>query len=246
MNLSQSAADWKALAAVVGGGFLTENITGKNREVKLSRVPFFGQRTTMSREEAIERYILLRLRFEDIRRLGFLVEGLHARTIQLPSGSPFTHFDLKDTARTAFFGWFATLTDKDGKAVYAFDPLFVLFPDKRYQIGLVQMECEACHGVLHRFRGNVAFHSRAEVAAQIKARQALIQEDTFLDLESARQDCHRLMTVLIADELKAIPELPEELAKFGVSHHPAFANVSAVSEATARSGSAFLSCEVLD
>ncbi len=87
----------------------------------MSRIPFFGQRTQLSREEAIEQYILLRLRFEDIKRLGFLVENLHARAIHLPSGSPFTHADLKDTARTAFFGLFATLTDKDGKAVYAFD-----------------------------------------------------------------------------------------------------------------------------
>jgi hypothetical protein len=79
--------------------------------------------------------------------------------------------------------------------------------------------------VLHQFRNKVAFHGRAEVAAQIKARQALRGEDTFLDLESARQDFHRLMTDLIAEELNAIPELPAKLAEFGVSHHPAFANV---------------------
>jgi hypothetical protein len=90
--------------------------------------PFCGQRAQMTREDAVERYILLRLRFEDIKRLGFLVENLHARKIQLPSGSPFTLADLKDTARTAFFGWFSTLTDKDERAVYAFDPLLVDLP----------------------------------------------------------------------------------------------------------------------
>jgi hypothetical protein len=180
----------------------------------------------MSRAEAMERYILLRLRFEDIKRLGFMVEGFYAKSIQLPNNSPFTHADLKDTARTAFFGWFATLTDKDGRAVYAFDPLFVLFPDQRYRIGLVQLECEACHGVLQQFRNNVAFHSRAEVAAQIKARQVLKEDDAFVSLESARVEFQRLMTGLIVVELNAIPELPEKLAEFGVSHHPAFANVS--------------------
>ncbi len=209
----------------------------------MSRIPFCGQRTKMSREEAIEHYILLRLRFEDIKRLAFLVESLYTRTIQLPSGSPFAHADLKDTSRTAFFGWFATLTDKDGRAVYAFDPLFVHFPHQRNRIGLVQMECEACHGVLHQFRNNVAFHGRGEVAAQIKARQALRGEDTFLDLESARKDFRQLMTELIAEELSAIPELPQKLADLGVTRHPAFANVGA-----ARSGldSAYLSCEVRD
>ena len=67
-------------------------------------------------------------------RLSFLVEGLHAGGVQLPAESRFSHTDLKDTARTAFFGWFAKLTDKDTRAVYAFDPLFVLFPDWRAQI----------------------------------------------------------------------------------------------------------------
>jgi len=119
----------------------------------------------LSREQAIERYIALRLCTVDIMRLGFLVEGLHAKTIQLPNSAPFTHDDLRDTARTAFFGWLAKLTDRDERAVYAFDPLFVLFPDDRVQISLVQKECEACHCVLQQFRSNVAFHSRAQVAA---------------------------------------------------------------------------------
>ncbi len=198
----------------------------------MSRVPFCGQRTPMSREEAIERYILLRLRAEDVKRLSFLVEALHGKTILLPSNSPFTHADLKDTARTAFFGWFATLTDKDGRAVYAFDPLLVLFPEKRAQIILVQRECEACHGVLQQFRSNVAFHSRAELAAHIKARRALREENTFLDLQSARVGFQRLMTDLIAEELSAIPELPGKLTEFGVSHHPVFANVTAAQAAS--------------
>src|SRR5215469_16393536 len=118
---------------------------------------FIGQRTEMTREEAIERYILLRLRVEDIRRLAYLVESLYNKSIQLPDKAPFTHADLKDTARTAFFGWFASLTDRDGRTVYAFDPLLALFPDKRPRIISVQASCEACHGVLQRFRNNVAF-----------------------------------------------------------------------------------------
>lgn len=181
----------------------------------------------MPREEAIERYILLRLRVEDIRRLAFLVEGLYNRSIQLPSGAPFTHADLKDTARTAFFGWFASLTDRDDKAVYAFDPLLILYPEKKPRIINVQISCEACHDVLQRFRNNVAFHSRADLPAQIEAHKALREQDTFLDLESARQDFLRLMDELASEELSAIPELPKVLADFGVSHHPAFANIRA-------------------
>jgi hypothetical protein len=213
----------------------------------VARIPFRGQRTQMSREEAVKRYILLRLRFEDIKRLGFLVEGLHEKTIQLPSGSPFSHTDLKDTARTAFFGWFATMTDKDEKAIYAFDPLFVLFPGRRAQIQNVQVECEACHGALQQFRNNVAFHGRSEPAAQIGARRALRHADTSVDLEFARKNFLRLMADLIAEELNAIPELPASLAEFGFSRHPAFANVaSAARAASSGPGSAFYSCSVLE
>src|SRR6476646_4888683 len=132
----------------------------------MAQALLIGQRAQISREEAIERYILLRLRVEDIRRLAYLVEGLYSKSIVLPANAPFTHADLKDTARTAFFGWLASLTDRDGRAVYAFDPLLVLFPDRRARIINVQVSCEACHGVLQRFRSNVAFHSRADLDAQ--------------------------------------------------------------------------------
>jgi hypothetical protein len=179
----------------------------------------------MSREKAIEHYILLRLRAEEIKRLSFLVEGLYEGTIQLPVEAPFTRSDLKDTARTAFFGWFATLTDKDDRAVYAFDPLLVLFPDKRAQIIKVQLECESCHRVLQQFRNNVAFHSRSEFDVYIKARRALTELDTSLDLESARKDFQRLMAELITEETSAIPELPNILIEWGISRHPVFANV---------------------
>src|SRR5258708_14355667 len=106
----------------------------------------------MLREEAIETYISLRLCTEDIMRLSFLVEGLHAGGVQLPAESRFSHADLKDTARTAFFRWFAKLTDKDTRAVYAFDPLFVLFPDRRSPITALQHQCHNAHGLLPNFR----------------------------------------------------------------------------------------------
>ena len=192
----------------------------------MSAIPFSGQRQSLSRKEAIERYIVLRLRGEDINRLDFMVRGLHEKTIKIPPDSPFTHADLKDTARTAFFGWFATLTDRDGRAVYAFDPLYTLFPQKHSQIHKVQLECEACHAALQEFRNNVAFHSRAGIAHHIKARQNLQQMDTHIDLEFARKNFQRLMADVVLEELMAIPQLPKVLSELGISHHPAFANVS--------------------
>jgi hypothetical protein len=42
------------------------------------------------------------------------------------------------------------------------------------------------------------------------------------------------MIDLIAEELSAIPELPEKLAEFGASPHPAFANVVSAVPGTPR------------
>jgi hypothetical protein len=192
---------------------------------RMGQALFIGARTQLSREEAIKQYILLRLRVEDIKRLAYLVESLYGKSLQLPKDTPFTSADLKDTARTAFFGWFASLMDRDSRAVYAFDPLLKLFPEKNARIINVQATCEGCRAALQRFRNKVAFHNEADLAAQIEARKALKSEDTFLDLESARQDFLRLMNDLISEERDAIPELPKALEDLGVSHHPAFTKV---------------------
>lgn len=186
---------------------------------------WMGARKTLSRSQAIEEYAILRLRYEDIKRLDYLVNALYEHRIGLPQDCPFSAADLKDTIRTCFFGWFATLTDRDDGAVYAFNCLVTLFPDRKAEIVKVQTSLEACHDELQQFRNNVAFHLRAEIEAHIKARMKLREDDVFLDLQSAISDFRRLMESLIAEELQAIPELPGELQKMRVAHHPAFANL---------------------
>ena len=71
-------------------------------------------------------------------------------------------------------------------------------------------------------------------AAHVKARRALIEEETFLDLESARMDFQRLMADLISEELSAIPELPKMLTELGISHYPALANFFSTQKDSAR------------
>jgi len=201
----------------------------------MPHVMLTGQKDQLSREEAIERYILLRLRTEDIRRLGFLLEGLHDGSIQLPAGALHGYPDLTDTVRVAYWGWFASLTDKDSRAVYAFDPLLSLFPNHRPQIIKVQHECEACHPALQQFRNNVAFHNRAAVSAHIAARKRLQDADTSMELTFARKDFLRLMADLATVELTAIPELSQRLAELKVVHHSAFANIRSATSTAASS-----------
>lgn len=181
-----------------------------------------GAKRRLTRQEAVEQFVILRLRTEEINRLDYLLRALKHRRISVPADSPFSAGDLADTVRTALFGWVASLTDKQNKAVYAFDPLFMLFPHKRPEIIKVQIELEACHAPLHEFRSNVAFHARSHIAAHFKARKGLRDEDTFLDLVSAIHDFRDLMARIVAEEARLIPELPDELKRLNVSNHPAF------------------------
>ncbi len=190
------------------------------------KVLWMGAKKTLTRSEAIEEYAILRLRFEDIKRLDYLLNALYEERIGLPHDCPFSAADLRDTIRTCFFGWFATLTDQDGRAVYAFNCLFTLFPHRKAEIVTVQLSLEAVHNELQQFRNNVASHSRAEIEAHLKARRKLRDDDVFLDLQSAISDFKRLMESLIAEEPQAIPELAVELRRMGVEHHPAFANLA--------------------
>jgi hypothetical protein len=114
------------------------------------------------------------------------------------------------------------LTDRDGRAVYAFDCLIALFPAQSGQIVHAQIALEAIHEKLQQFRNNVAFHSRSDISAHIAARRKLQDEDTYLDLVSAIKDFEALMEVLTAGENKAVPEFAETLERLGVQHHPAF------------------------
>ena len=152
------------------------------------KVPWTGAKKGLDRAEAIEEYIILRLRTEDINRLDHLVNAFYHGRIALPSDSPFSAQDLKDTARTCFLGWFATLTDKDERAVYAFNCLLALFPEHRSQIINTQVSLGGVHEELQQFRNTVAFHARAKVAAHIAARMKLRDETTYLCLMSAIHD----------------------------------------------------------
>ncbi len=182
-----------------------------------------GQTKSLSREQALEQYVILRMRSEEINRLDYLLRALKSKRLALPDGSPFSAADVADTVRTAFLGWFATLTDRHEKAIYAFNCLYVLFPNRSLQILRSQQSLEACHPELQQFRNNVAFRARSEIASHIQARMGLRGTDTFLDFCSAVSDFRLLMDGVESEELDLIPELPNILRQMGVAHLPAFA-----------------------
>ena len=181
-----------------------------------------GPKKVITRKQAIEQYVILRLRAEEIERLDYLLKALHDGRITPPNDSPFSSKDLTDTVRTCFFGWLASLTDGNDKALYPFDCLFELFPQTRPEIIRTQASLDACSDELQQFRSNVAFHANAKIAAHFQARTKLRGPDVQLDVQSAVSDFKRLMKTLIAEELEDIPELPNVLLEMRVNHHPAF------------------------
>jgi hypothetical protein len=181
-----------------------------------------GTTKDLTRPQAVEEYLILRLRVEEIRHLDYLLLGLKRNHIALAADSPYSTLDLANTVRTCFMGWFATLTDKDERAVYAFDCLFTLFPKRRVEIGIVQQTLEVCHRKLQAFRNNVAFHVRSNITAHVQARMGLRSEDSMLDIQNAIRDFKRLMESLISEELTTIPEMALALEQMHVNHMPAF------------------------
>jgi hypothetical protein len=95
---------------------------------------WIGAKKTLSREDAIEQYVVLRMRVDELKRLDYLLRALKHDRVTLPADSPFSSRELADVVRTCFFGWVATLTDRDGKAVYPFDCLCALFPHRKAEI----------------------------------------------------------------------------------------------------------------
>jgi hypothetical protein len=184
-----------------------------------------GITKSQTRPEAVREYVILRLRVEEINHLDYLLLGLKRKGVVIPDDSPYSTEDLANTVRTCFLGWFATLTDRDEKAVYAFDCLFNLFPNWRIKIGIVQQSLEVCHEKLQAFRNNVAFHARSDIAAQFSVRMGLRGDDATLDIQNAIKSFKGLMVSLTAEESKAIPELPSAVKKMGVSHMPAFSRL---------------------
>ena len=181
-----------------------------------------GPTKSLTREEAVNEYVVLRLRAEEFRHLDYLLVGLAHKRIVLPEDSPFSSADLANTVRTSFMGWLSTLTDKDERVVYPFNCLFTVFPNRGMEISRVQLTLEVCHDKLQAFRSNVAFHARSDISAHFRVRMGLQDEDTKLDLANAINDFKRLMDTLISEELEAIPELPRLIEEMRLSHMPAF------------------------
>jgi hypothetical protein len=189
---------------------------------QMPRLFHTGPTKSLTREEAVNEYVVLQLRVEEFKHLDYLLVGLRHNRIALPENSPFPSADLANTVRTSFMGWLATLTDKDERVVCPFNCLFVLFPNRRMEVGRVQLTPEVCHDKLQAFRSNVAFHARSDISAHFRVRMGLQDEDTKLDLGNTINDFKRLMDTLISEELKTIPELPRIIEEMHLSHMPAF------------------------
>jgi hypothetical protein len=64
-----------------------------------------GARKSLTRAEAIEQYVILRLRTEDINRLDFLVNALYDdKSIPIPADSPFSTQDLEGYSEDILLG----------------------------------------------------------------------------------------------------------------------------------------------
>lgn len=199
-------------------------------------LPRMGARKTLSRECAIDEYVLVRMRAEEFGALDYLLKAVRDGRITLPEDSPYSRASMTDIARTCAITWFASFTDRDGRTIYPFDSLLVLFEHRTPQIISVQIQLENCHNTVHRFRNNVGPHFNCDLAVHITARRQLQNLDSYLDVIGAIGDFRRLIDRVKAEELSFIPELPAVLEKLGVVHLPAFSQYQKLSNSAMAKG----------
>lgn len=187
---------------------------------------------TLSRDEAIEQYIALRFRTEQMRRLNYLVVNLAFGTFTLPKNSDFTNLELADVARVPLFGWLAGLLDRDTRAVDAFGCLYVLFPLGVDAIRSVQEELERCRPELELFRHNISAHLSKSVSVHLEARAGMIGLEVREAIIRSIACFFMLMESLIANEHIAIPELPRVLEEMKLTRVPFLAGTYKAATAT--------------
>jgi len=188
----------------------------------INKVPWTGVRKILNREDAINEYVLVRMRAEEFGALDYLLKALRDGRMVVPEDSPYSRESMTDISRTCAVTWFASFTDRDGRTIYPFDCLLALFDHLRPRIINVQRQLESSHSTVHRFRNNVGPHFNCDLAVHIAARAQLQDLDNYLDVISAIASFRRLIDDLRADEASGIPELPTVLEKLGVIHLPAF------------------------
>jgi hypothetical protein len=106
-------------------------------------------------------------------------------------------------------GLFASLMDKDYRAINVFDVWVELFPEKEQRIRELWKKIEPHIGFIRQFRGDVAFHANKNLAQYLETRGSLRAKRA--DVLTAMQEFWALAAELMREQDKALPKLSADI-----------------------------------
>jgi hypothetical protein len=165
---------------------------------------------SLTREKAIEQYLIFRVKFEEWMLLWNLVVQANQGRIQDPGYVLHPAVELEVTLFEIAVAWFATMVDRPKEALNVFDIWRVLFPEEA-EVAEVEKALVPHLGVIRDLRNKAIFHAERNAAEYFKALITFSKEKDNLADPLAR--FAKLAKKLADSEGAAIPDLSERREK---------------------------------
>jgi hypothetical protein len=122
----------------------------------------------LSIENALDEYLVYQLRVSEFLHLFQIAIDIKEKRYEPTTPIPYNDFFA--TVRSAVYGWFASLIDRQNAALNIFDVWLTLYPDEEKEIRRVWAEIEPFEEVIANYRNNVAFHANKNIKHYFESR----------------------------------------------------------------------------
>jgi hypothetical protein len=166
-------------------------------------------RGNLSREEALEEYLIYRKRVRELLDMAQIARDIKSRRYEPRDLSGRGPERFSDTVRDVITGLFSSLCDTNPAALNVFDVWLVLFPEKKGKIVETRMRVEPQLELIKKYRDVVVCHANKNVRRYVQTRVSFAESHN--ELVGAMQAVAGLIAELIRDEATALPNLRTEV-----------------------------------
>jgi hypothetical protein len=158
----------------------------------------------LDRPKALEAYLVYQIRLYEYLHCIQIFEDIKDGKYKPESRFGHGPTELSETLRTMIYGLFASLMDKQKKALDVFDVWVVLYPKREIKIIEVRKKIEPHIQLIRRFRNDVACHANKNLREYVGTRRLIDRERN--EINAAMQDFCGLAAQLITEQDEAFPD----------------------------------------
>jgi hypothetical protein len=147
----------------------------------------------LSIDDALDGYLVYQLRLSEFLHLFQIAMDIKEK--RYDPTTPIPYSDFFGTIRSAMYGWFASLIDKQPAALNVFDVWLTLYPDEEKEIQRVWAAIEPYKEVIAHYRNHVAFHANKSIKHYFESRNRFNELKT--EIGRAMQEFFGLASKLI-------------------------------------------------